>query len=291
MSSDTKLGRVSALHRYPVKSMAGEGVDEVDLGVCGLPGDRAWAVRDEVRGGIRGAKKIPALMQLAARYPEPPAALGSSPAEIELPDGAGWIRTDDARVNERLSEVLAHSVTLWPLVPREQLDHYRRGAPTYTDMQQELRSIFGRLPDEPLPDLSGLPRELFTFESPPGTYFDAYPLHLLSEASLAGLQASAPQSRIDARRFRPNVVIDETPDLPFPELGWAGKRVRLGEAVLRFTIPCMRCVMTTHGFADLPRDPGVMRSLVRATQGHLGVYAAVESPGRVKRGDLLTLLD
>ena len=164
-----KLGRVTALHRYPVKSMLGEAVDEVDVQPGGIPGDRAWAVRDEVRGGIRGAKKLPALMRLAARYPEAPAATGSSPAEIELPDGGGWIRTDDARVNARLSEVLDQPVTLWPLLPREQLEHYRRGAPTYTDMQQELRSIFGRLPDEPLPDLSGLPRELFTYESPPGT--------------------------------------------------------------------------------------------------------------------------
>ena len=86
-------------------------------------------------------------------------------------------------------------------------------------------------------------------------------------------------------------MIDETPELPFPELAWAGRRVQLGGAVLRLTIRCMRCVMTTHGFADLPRDPGVMRALVQATDGHLGVYAGVESAGRVRRGDLLTLLD
>jgi uncharacterized protein len=286
-----KLGRVTALHRYPVKSMGGEALDEVDVLAGGIPGDRAWAVRDEVRGGIRGAKKIPGLMRFAARYPAPPAATGSSPAEIELPEGKGRIRTDDPRVHERLSEALAQPITLWPLLPKEQLEHYRRGAPTYTDMSQELRSVFGRLPDEPLPDLSGLPRELFTFESPPGTYFDAYPLLLLSEASLAGLQAQAPNSRIDVRRFRPNVVIDETPDLPFPELSWTDRRVRLGDAILRLTIRCMRCVMTTHGFEDLPRDPAVMRALVQATEGHLGVYAGVESPGRVRRGDLLTLLD
>jgi uncharacterized protein len=286
-----KLGRVAALHRYPVKSMGGEVLDEADILVGGIPGDRAWAVRDEVRGGIRGAKKIPGLMRLSARYPAPAPATGSDAAEIELPDGGGWIRTDAPDVSQRLSEALAQPVTLWPLVPKEQLDHYRRGAPTYTDMQQELRSVFGRLPNEPLPDLSGLPREIFTFESPPGTYFDAFPLMLLSVASLADLQAQAPDSRIDVRRFRPNVLIDETPELPFPELGWTGRRVQLGDAVLRLTIRCMRCVMTTHGFADLPKDPGVMRALVKATDGHLGVYAGVESPGRVRRGDLLTLLD
>jgi uncharacterized protein len=284
------LGRVTELYRYPVKSMAGEGLDEIEILGHGIPGDRAWAVRDEVRGGIRGAKKIPALMGLAARYPVPPAAKGSSQAEIELPDGAR-IRTDDPQVHERLSAALGQRVTLWPLLPADALDHYRRGAPTYPDMEQELRSIFAREPNERLPDLSGIPRELLTFESPPGTYFDAYPLLLLSRASLTQLQAEAPASRIDVRRFRPNVVLDQTPEGRYPELSWAGRRARLGDAVLRFTIPCMRCVMTTHGFADLPKDPGVMRALVRATEGHIGVYASVEAPGRVRRGDALALLD
>lgn len=289
-----KLGRVTGLHRYPVKSMGGEVLDEVHIGTGGIPGDRAWAVRDEVRGGIRGAKKIPALMQLSARYPTFPASdrgtLRSSPAEIRLPDG-GVVRTDDPLVHEQLSKALDQPVTLWPLLPAEALDHYRRGAPTHPDLEQELRSIFARLPHEPLPDLSGLPRELLAFESPPGTYFDAFPLLLLSEASLEELRSRAPSSRFDVRRFRPNIVIDETPELPFPELGWAGARVQLGDAVLRLTIPCMRCVMTTHGFEDLPKDPGVMRALVAATEGHFGVYASVESAGRVRLGDSLERLD
>ena len=61
-----EVGQVKEIRRYPVKSMAGETLDEVELGVRGLPGDRVWAVRDEVRGGIRGGKKIPALMELQA---------------------------------------------------------------------------------------------------------------------------------------------------------------------------------------------------------------------------------
>ena len=45
-----------------------------------LPGDRAWAVRDEVRGGIRGAKKLPGVLRCHARYPTPPPEAGSGPA-------------------------------------------------------------------------------------------------------------------------------------------------------------------------------------------------------------------
>ncbi|MDO9173775.1 MAG: MOSC N-terminal beta barrel domain-containing protein, partial [Actinomycetota bacterium] len=54
--------------QYPVKSLIGGPVASATLTTDGMQGDRAWAVRDEERGGIRGAKKIGALMQLAARH-------------------------------------------------------------------------------------------------------------------------------------------------------------------------------------------------------------------------------
>jgi uncharacterized protein len=39
----TELGRVAALWRYPVKSMAAESLDEVNVSWHGLAGDRRWA--------------------------------------------------------------------------------------------------------------------------------------------------------------------------------------------------------------------------------------------------------
>lgn len=282
------VGRVTEILRYPVKSMAGERLETVSVGPRGLPGDRAWAVRDEKRGGIRGAKKIPALMRLAAHYAEPPAAEGSSPAEIRLPDGSR-LRTGDSDVAERLSQALDHPVTLWPLLPESALDHYRRGAPDDADMERELRTIFGRAPDEPLPDLSIFPPEIFQFESPPGTYFDAFPLLLLTDASLRTLEARHPDSRFDVRRFRPNFLLETDGEEGFPEEAWCGERLRVGDAVLRVAARCPRCVMTTHGFEDLPRDPSVMRALVKEAGGNLGVYAEVEQPGAVRVGDAARL--
>jgi len=271
--------------------MGGELLDEVELGAAGIPGDRAWAVRDEVRGGIRGAKKIPALMGLRARYTKPPAGGGSSPAEIILPDGS-TLGTGDADAGERLSAALGHAVSLWPLLPADALDHYRRGAPSHDDLERELRAIFGRAGDEPLPDLGLFPPELLEFESPPGTYFDAFPMMLLSDASLRSMQERAPGSRFDVRRFRPNLVVSEVrTGEDFPEQAWRGRRLRIGGAVLRVTVECPRCVMVTHGFDDLPRDPGVMRALVREAGGNLGVYAQVETPGRVRVGDAVELLE
>ncbi len=285
-----KVGTLEAIHRYPVKSMGGESLEEAELGAGGLPGDRAWAVRDEVRGGIRGAKKIPALMQLRARYLEPPTAGASRPAEIALPDGTS-ISTGDADVNERLAAALDHPVSLWPLLPPDALDHYRRGAPDQEDFEAELRAIFGRAPDEPLPDLGLFPPEVLEFESPPGTYFDAFPLFLLTTASLASMAERKPDSIFDARRFRPNLVISETGSDPFPEMAWRGRRLRIGTATIRVTVECPRCVMVTHGFAELPVDRGIMRSLVKETGGNLGVYAEVEGAGPIRVGDAVELVD
>jgi len=50
----TMVGRVAALWRYPVKSMAGEELDGVEISWQGLAGDRRWAfIRDgQVRSGF-----------------------------------------------------------------------------------------------------------------------------------------------------------------------------------------------------------------------------------------------
>lgn len=285
-----EVGRIKQIHRYPVKSMGGELLEEVELALRGLPGDRAWAVRDEVRGGIRGAKKIPALMGLQARYVKAPPVEGSGPAEITLPDGS-TLETSDPDVNDRVTKAIDYSVTLWPLLPADALDHYRRGAPAHDDMEKELRAMFGRAPDEPLPDLSVFPPELIEFESPPGTYFDAFPLLLMTETTLRTIQEKAPESRFDVRRFRPNLLIaDSGSSEPFPENAWCGRRLKIGEAILEITVECPRCVMTTHGFEDLPKDPKIMRTLVRESGGNLGVYAKVEKPGRIALGDRIELL-
>src|SRR5690606_5673642 len=105
---------------------------------------------DEVRGGIRGAKKIPGLMRCRAWYEEAPRPDAPAPAPvIELPDGRR-LRADDPSAAKRVSEAVDHPVTLWPLRPAEDRDHYRRGAPTHDDVVAELRDVFGRNPDEPL---------------------------------------------------------------------------------------------------------------------------------------------
>ena len=280
-----QLGRVREIWRHPVKSMEGERIAASAIEASGLPGDRAFAVRDEKRGGIRGAKKIPSLMRCRARYLEEPKAGVPAPApEITLPDGAR-LRADAPDAAARLSAALEHPVTLWPLRPASDVEHYRRGAPDHADVAAELRSIFGRNPDEPLPNLGVFPPDLFQYESPPGTYFDAFPLLLVTDATLRRLAELAPASRLDVRRFRPNLVLETGAAPGFVEAAWEGAQLRIGGARIDVTIACPRCVMITHGFADLPRDPGLMRTVVREADQCVGVYANVREPGRVREGD------
>ncbi len=288
----TRLGSIESVWRYPAKSMMGDTFPSIPIDEHGVIGDRAWAVRDEVRGGIRGAKKIGGLMRLHARYIEEPQSGGSPPPiEVTAPDGQR-ARSDDDDVHTRLSEFLEHRVTLWPLQPKDDLDHYRRGAPDTDDVAAEMRAMFGREPDEPLPTFEGIPLDvLVEYESPPGSYFDAFPVHIVTDRSLATLAALAPESEFDVRRFRPNVVVAVEPDVAgdFPEQSWIGQRLGVGDAELEVTAACPRCVMVTRDLADLPADRRVLRTIVRHADQNIGVYANVVRPGTLETGAAVTL--
>ncbi len=286
-----RVGTVREIWRFPVKSMAGESLPRATLGVRGIPGDRGWALRDEAAGELRGGKKLPALMQCAARYLDEPTAEHTPHVEMTLPDRT-QLRSDATDASARLSALLGRAVTLWPLQPADHLDHYRRGLPDNADMDTELRQIFGRLPDEPLPDFSVLPPEVFEFTSPLGTHFDLAPLHLLTTASLAALAARNPQARFDRQRFRPNLLIETAAGITgLAEIAWCGHRVRIGGATLSATIPTMRCSMVAQPQGDLPKDPSVLRTIVRDADQNLGVYANITEAGDVAVGDAVELLD
>ncbi len=283
------VGRVVGIWRHPVKSMRGESLASAELHPDGLAGDRGWAVRDDVVGEIRGAKKLPDLLRCSARYLEEPSAGRVAVAEIELPDGTR-ARSDSPEAARLLSALLGRAVSLWPRLPAESREHYRRVFEEGVDPMDDLREIFGRLPDEPLPDLSIFPPELFELTSPAGTYFDAFPLHVLTTGHLDFLRRRAPGSSFDPVRFRPNLLVETpvAPDAP-PELEWCGRELHVGGARLAVTVPCPRCVMTTLPQGDLPKDPAVLRTIVRDSGQNVGVYATIESPGPVSVGDAVEL--
>lgn len=69
------VGRLSAIFRYPVKSMAAEPMDDVDVGWNGLVGDRRWAfVRDGLeRSGFPWLtiRENPDMWRYRPRFVEP----------------------------------------------------------------------------------------------------------------------------------------------------------------------------------------------------------------------------
>lgn len=126
---------------------------------------------------------------------------------------------------------------------------------------------------------------------PPGTFFDLGIVHVITTATLDRLRQLYPEGRFEVRRFRPNVVVG-LPDgqAGFVENEWVGRALTIGDEVrLRITQPCPRCVMTTVAQDDLPKDPGILRTAARHNEVNVGVYATVERPGRIRRGDAVRL--
>ena len=79
---------VTQLFRYPVKSMGGHSLIRTPLTTKGIPGDRAWALKDEERGGIKGGKRFPELLGMNASFVNEPSAQHVSPeVNIALADG------------------------------------------------------------------------------------------------------------------------------------------------------------------------------------------------------------
>jgi len=276
--------QVAQLWKYPVKSMVGSQETSSFLDLVGVTGDRMWAVRDLDNGGIRGAKKFGELMRLEARF------VDGHQVEISSPDGR-TVRSDDPTVHEFVSSFIGAQVRLESLRPASDLEHFRRGRPGSDDIVEELRAVFGRDADEPLPDFTVFPPEVIEFESPPGTYYDCWPLMIMSTSALRSLREAVPESVIDERRFRPSLVID-TGDTPgHPEFAWKGRRATMGGCEIEFLSPCPRCVMVTRAVSgDIPADRAILRHIVRDLDQNLGVYARVTKPGTVSVGDEMTFV-
>ena len=123
------------------------------------------------------------------------------------------------------------------------------------------------------------------------SHLDAGPVHLLTTAALAWLQAILPDVDADARRFRPNLVID-VPGATQVERGWLGKVLSVGDAVrLRVSAATERCGMVAFAQGELPYDARLLRCITQEAARHFGVYADVLVPGRITRGDSVTVVD
>src|SRR6266446_167515 len=132
---------------------------------------------------------------------------------------------------------------------------------------------------------------------PEGSFFDLFPLSVLTTATLAELTDLEPESRFDPRRFRMNVIVD-TPARGFVENDWLGRTLAIGDDVqLAVALPDPRCVMPSLAQEDLPKDSRVLKALARHNRidvaGALypcaGVYAVAEATGAIRKDDGVSL--
>ena len=277
-----KVGTIAELWRYPVKSMGGERLPEIHVGRMGVPGDRGWAVYDEERQGVTTAKRLPALRGCSAHYPtEPVAGEAPPPARVRLPDGSTlWTHADDFA--PRMTALFGRPVSVRSLGPAGGETAPR--VKSLGDPDSDARAVLGLEPGEAMPDMRAFaPDVLKSLRH--GNFFDAFPLLILTSATLATLRGHLADCDWDLRRFRPNVFVETNGATGYPELDWIGRRLRIGDAVVEPVVGCPRCVMVTQPVDELPPDPRVMRTLVREAQHTTGVYARVVAAGAFRLGD------
>ena len=207
------VGTVTALRRYPVKSMLGEDLDASDVSHLGLARDRRLAVVSRRTGKVASAKYPRLWRDLLTLSAE---ALDDG-ARIILPDGKTVCSTD-ADIDAFLSALLNEPVTLTATPPP--------GA-----------SLDRAVPEAVLRDgiKAQVPAELIEIGAgaPPGTFVDFAPLHLLTTATLDRIAELSPYRRAHLERYRPNVVIrTEAEGLPRERLARPGpaRRRRPGRA-------------------------------------------------------------
>ncbi|MGE0215716.1 MOSC domain-containing protein [Mycolicibacterium sp.] len=284
---------VSQLWRFPVKSMGGTAVDAVAVDRRGVHADRLWAVRDLDHDITASARRIPALLGFSARYrdePGPEAGPGNAPPVIiTTPDGTE-LSSGDPEVDSMLSDALGRRVRLTPLPPSRDTSLHRLSVrqtrANYSPA--EVRRDFGLADTEALPDTSVFSTKqvltLARFATPPGTFVDLSPVHLVSTTSLTSLSEDG--TGYDVRRFRPNVLIAlDVSGSGYPEADWVGGEVEIGSVTLRITNPTIRCVVPTRPQPGIELDRGLTRRLAQQTDRFLGVYAEVTRSGVIRVGD------
>lgn len=292
MDASGMVGTISGIWRFPVKSMLGEELDSADVTEAGIAGDRVFALIDKATGKVVSAKhpkQWPDLLRCRAAFAEPPRPGEELPAvRIDLADGTS-VMSDAPDVDAVLSRFFGREVELAHAAPPDfTIDQYHpdqedldpqghRDELTETKLGTALFEELGQ--PSPVPD---------------GSFFDLFPVSVMTTSLLAHLRELEPSSDFDVRRFRMNVIVD-TPEPGSVENSWVGRTLAVGDGVVfAVAIPDPRCVMTTVAQEGLDRDPSILKALAKHNRidvagGGLypcaGVYAVVASPGTLRTGD------
>lgn len=249
------MARVARFNVTPVKSTALHHPDEIRIERSGAVGNREFFLVTE-EGKLFGGSKLGPLVRIRAEHDPATEILA-----LSFPDGE---RVEGSAV---------------PTGERLEVDFWGRTVPA--------RLLEGPWADA-LGRFAGRPLRLARVERP-GDGNDVRPITLVSLASVDELARSGGLDGLDPRRFRMTIELEGLG--PYEEDTWSGRRVRVGEVLLRIGEPVPRCVVTTQdpetGASDIPTLSLIHRTRGRTAEGELvfGVYASVLEPGTVRVGD------
>ncbi|QNP47772.1 MOSC domain-containing protein [Diaphorobacter aerolatus] len=222
-------GTLHGLFIYPIKSCAGIAVQEARLVESGLQWDRAWMVTDP-EGALRTQRELPRMVlivpalvgdELVVNAPDMP--------ELRLPSAVPAAGERDTRAR------------VW------------RDTVSARDMGDDAATWFSRYLEVPCrlvrfnPDHRRIVDPDWTGDVEAVTQFaDGFPMLVTSTASVDDLNqrlSGAGEATVDARRFRPNLLIEgiESHDEDRIDSLFIAAQDEIVE--LRMAKPCTRCPM------------------------------------------------
>ena len=195
-----ELGTVTALSRYPVKSMLGEALESVEVTASGFAGDRVTALIDVETGRVASAKHPSTwrgLLALSSRW-------NDGAPQITMPDGETIAASGAAGA---LSALLHRPVRASTVRPA----HAAVARPAPEDVIAA-------------GDDADVPYALLEIGqgTSGSTFVDYAPVHVVTTSTLAHVGA-------EAVRYRPNLVLDTPGGLPFAENDWPGRELTVGD--------------------------------------------------------------
>ena len=218
-----RIGTISQLWRYPVKSMGGERLDPPRCpGAASRRSRLGGPRRDPGRRHQRQARAAAAPPAARATRAEPVSGEASPPAEIPFPTGR---RSRPARpTSPRLGALAGRPLSLRALGPAG-----TEAAPRMTsagDSPEPCARSWASCRANPSPTYSAFTPERLRLLCQ-GNFFDAFALHLMTRTTLRTLARLAPESagtpvvsgRTSSSTRRPR---------RFPRTGLVGRRLRIG---------------------------------------------------------------
>lgn len=118
--------------------------------------------------------------------------------------------------------------------------------------------------------------------------FDSFPLSVVTTQTISTL-GNAVGATLDAKRFRPNILVESADGSPFREDAWLGCVLRIGGLRMRIDKRDSRCAVITIDPVTTERNPDVLRTVARERQGCIGVYGTTVTPGRIAVDDPVVL--